>query len=94
MQPHKLVIMNQINKLIADRASLSQHTKLTSTSKLFTLKRHVKSVCGITVCISILQGHTGTSLLWQIVASQARLFRAVAELNARESREEEELLPE
>ena len=28
------------------------------------------------------------------VASQARLFRAVAELNARESHEEEELLPE
>ena len=28
------------------------------------------------------------------VASQARLFRAVAELNASESREEEELLPE
>ena len=28
------------------------------------------------------------------VASQARIFRAVADLNARESREEEELLPE
>ena len=28
------------------------------------------------------------------VASQARLFRAVAELTARESHEEEELLPE
>ena len=33
-------------------------------------------------------------LLEQYVALQARLFRAVAELNARESHEEEELLPE
>ena len=30
----------------------------------------------------------------QSLASQARLFRAVAELNAGESHEEEELLPE
>ncbi len=30
----------------------------------------------------------------ECIASQAGLFRAVAELNARESREEEELLPE
>ena len=30
----------------------------------------------------------------QCIASQAKLFRAVAELTARESHEEEELLPE
>ena len=34
------------------------------------------------------------SLGMHSVASQARLFRAVAELTARESHEEEELLPE
>ena len=31
--------------------------------------------------------------LVSVVASQSRLFRTVAELNARESNEEEELLP-
>ena len=34
------------------------------------------------------------ALRWSIVASQARLFRAVVEITARESHEEEELLPE
>ena len=37
---------------------------------------------------------TQTRYLEGVLASQARLFRAVAELTARESHEEEELLPE
>ena len=47
------------------------------------------------VALSDVYTTTGTeSVGWEVLASQARLFRAVAELTARESHEEEELLPE
>ena len=43
---------------------------------------------------SVLTGSILQATYVSVVASQARLFRAVAELNTRESCEEEDLLPE
>ena len=65
--------------------------KISATYFLFLLYSTIVGVKGVPDNKTLMPAG---GLSGSLLASQARLFRAVAELNARESHEEEELLPE